>query len=151
MVRAGTPVYITGVGCMLPTGNSVLALWNCALAGRSAITRYHSPWRHCSWLSWYGRVAPADTAAAYRRLPARFRRFCSEPTLWGITAAEQALADAGLDPTDVAPHRRGLFTVESSHPPPGFHSHHEWTDKSGDEQERGPLYFSEGIRQPGGS
>ncbi|MFO1431943.1 MAG: beta-ketoacyl synthase N-terminal-like domain-containing protein [Candidatus Competibacteraceae bacterium] len=151
MVRTGTPVYITGVGCMLPTGDSVLALWNCALAGRSAITRYHSPWCRCSWLPWYGRVAAADTAVAYRRFPAGFRRLCSEPVLWGIAAAERAVVDAELDLNDIAPDRRGLFTAGSNCSAPGFHFHQEWTDNRGDEQERMALCFSEGIRQPAGS
>jgi 3-oxoacyl-(acyl-carrier-protein) synthase len=122
MAPPDTRIVVTGVGAILATGDSVGSLWRKALAGESGIGPYNSAWHRSSWLKHFGRIDENLTEQARKKIPPKLRRFCTEPTIWGMAAAEQALAQAGCDRESVAPERRALFTAEQCNRYPGAHS-----------------------------
>jgi len=119
-------IVVTGAGVLLPTGGSVESLWQSALSGTSGITPYVSEIHRSSWLKYYGRVDAAACEAARKTIPAKLKRLCSESTVWGVAAAEQALAQAGLGRDAEQPARRGLFAAEQCNLYPGVHPFKEW-------------------------
>lgn len=121
MTASNQRIFITGTGVMLPTGRTVDSLWQSAVTQTSGITPYRSEAHNVSWLKYYGRVDVAPQDAAYKTIPAKLRRFCGESTVWGIAAAKQALAEAGLTNTADQPERCGIFTAEQCHLYPGIH------------------------------
>jgi beta-ketoacyl-acyl-carrier-protein synthase II len=90
-------VVVTGLGVISPVGNDKATAWDALLNGRSGldiITKFDpEPYAH----RWAGEVRDFDASAwmdhkAIRR---------SEPAMWyGVAAAKQAVADAGLEITD---------------------------------------------------
>ena len=87
-------VVITGVGAVTPSGLTAPALWASVRAGRSGITRLPPEISGSGPVQVGGVVrgfsAPADLAASLTRhlLPMQ---------QWAIAAADEALADAGVD------------------------------------------------------
>jgi 3-oxoacyl-[acyl-carrier-protein] synthase II len=122
MAPRNARIVVTGVGAILATGDSAESLWSKALAGESGIGPYSSAWHRSSWLKYFGRIDESLTEQARKKIPPKLRRFCTEPTIWGMAAAEQALAQAGCDREPVAPERRALFTAEQCNRYPGAHS-----------------------------
>lgn len=125
-------IMVTGAGAVLPTGFSADALWASAMAGQSGIGPYQSALHKSSWLTYFGQIDAELTEAARKKIPPKLRRFCTEPTIWGVAAAEQALAQAG---PPVEPERRALFAAEQCNRYPGAHSFMGWLASCG--QERG--------------
>jgi len=112
-------IFVTGIGVILPGAYSVDSLWRNAMAGISGIAPYRSEVHDSSWLKYYGRVDRESFNGQGLVVPAKLKRLCSEPTLWGLTAADQALAQAKLDRCQVSPSRRGLFVAEQCTLHPG--------------------------------
>lgn len=127
-------IFVTGAGVLLPTGDSIDALWHSAVTGTSGITPYQSDTHSSSWLKHYGRVDKKTYDATRKTIPTKLRRLCSESTVWGIAAAEQALAQAGLGRYADMPERRGLFVADQCNLYPSLHSFGEWLALSSDNQ-----------------
>ncbi|KIP52872.1 beta-ketoacyl-[acyl-carrier-protein] synthase family protein [Leucobacter komagatae] len=95
----GRRVVITGLGAVTPSGIGVPELWNAVAMGRSAITRLEGPEFEGLAVRIGGQVRDFDVAA----LPApgierTLARRLSPVQHWAIAAADQALAQAGVDP-----------------------------------------------------
>jgi 3-oxoacyl-[acyl-carrier-protein] synthase II len=90
-------VVVTGLGVISPVGNDKDAAWSALVNGRSGldvITKFE-PDRYTP--KWAGEVKDFDATAWMD--PKAVRR--SEPAMWyGVAAAKQAVADAGLEITD---------------------------------------------------
>ena len=90
-------VVVTGLGVISPVGNDKDTAWASLVNGRSGldvITKF-DPDRYAH--KWAGEVKDFD-AVAWMDAKAVRR---SEPSMWyGVAAAKQAVADAGLEITD---------------------------------------------------
>lgn len=101
---AGRRVVVTGLGAITPSGLDVPALWDSVVAGRSAITTLDDPEFAALSVRIGGRVRGFDSAELVdsplaRRLSPERRGTNGSVLLWAIAAADQALSDAGVDPS----------------------------------------------------
>ena len=102
---------VTGIGVVAPNGLGVEAYWSATLAGRGGlrrITRF-DPTGYPVQVA--GEVG--DFVAA-QRLPGRLIPQTDHWTHLGLTAAELALADAGVDPATVPEYELAVVTASSS-------------------------------------
>lgn len=89
-------VVVTGLGAITPSGLDVGALWAAVSAGRSAIIAIDGAEFADLAVRIGGRIRGFDATGLVD--PPLARRL-SPSQLWAIAAADQALADAGIDPT----------------------------------------------------
>ena len=129
-------VVITGIGVVSPIGISRERFWTACLAGRSGARRLDSPWVRDTGLATQIGAPVDDFDAEQLGIPAKDARLLDRVCQFGIVAALEALADAGLrfeadperdgesriagiDPgrvaTIVGSGIGGLSTVEQSH------------------------------------
>ena len=105
-------VAITGLGLVTPAGNSVAENWSTLLAGRSrtsAITRFDAsgfPVRIA------GEVKNFDesTAVAERKL----LKFANRSHRFALAAAEEAMRDAGIRPSEETSQPAGSLSVRAT-------------------------------------
>ena len=99
-------VYITGLGCVTPLGNNIETLWNGLIEGRCGIAPIAAP---------HAETLPVHVAAEVKNFdPAEYGidkatiRRNDMYTLFALAAAQQAMADSGLQVgVDVDPMRMG--------------------------------------------
>jgi 3-oxoacyl-[acyl-carrier-protein] synthase II len=97
-------VVITGMGCVSPFGRGVTALTDGIEAGRSAV-RFMEGWdQYIGLRSLVG--APAELKDE-KLIPRQNRRSMGRMSLFAAQAAQDALADSGLDPTVATSGRMG--------------------------------------------
>jgi act minimal PKS chain-length factor (CLF/KS beta) len=108
---AKTQPVITGLGVVAPTGIGKQAHWQAVVAGKSGIgqiTRF-DPSRYP--------VKVAGEVPGYQakgRVPGRLIPQTDHWTHMGLTAAEDALADAGVDPAGLPEFEMAVVTASSS-------------------------------------
>ncbi len=98
-------VVVTGMGIVSPIGNSVAEVGESLRSGRSGIVAapvYAENGFRCQ-------VHGAPRIAIEDRIDKRNLRFMGEGAAWNFIAMEDAIADAGLDPSDVSNPRTGLI------------------------------------------
>ncbi|GAA4478008.1 beta-ketoacyl-[acyl-carrier-protein] synthase family protein [Microbacterium panaciterrae] len=95
MTGAERRVVVTGLGAITPSGLDVTTLWNAVVQGQSAITTLDDPPFDALPVRIGGRIRGFDAAGLVD--PPLIRRL-SPVQLWAIAAADQALAQAGVDP-----------------------------------------------------
>jgi len=89
-------VVITGVGVVSPFGNGVPALMKGIAEGRSAVQRMEG-WEQYNGLQ--SLVAAPVTMEDEKRIPRQKRRSMGRMSIFAAQAADEAIADAGLDLT----------------------------------------------------
>ncbi|MFF8817033.1 beta-ketoacyl-[acyl-carrier-protein] synthase family protein [Leucobacter sp. NPDC015123] len=87
-------VVITGLGAVTPSGIGVPELWNAVAQGRSAITRLEGPEFDDLAVRIGGQVRGFDVSTVLERSLAKR---LSPVQHWAIAAADEALAQAGVD------------------------------------------------------
>ncbi|MDH5678926.1 MAG: beta-ketoacyl-[acyl-carrier-protein] synthase family protein [Nitrospinota bacterium] len=97
-------VVITGVGAISPLGGGVEALMSGIADGKSAV-RYLESWKEYKGLRTY-MGAPARLENE-NKIPRQKRRSMGVMSIFAVQAAEEAVADAGLDLSKTSPHRVG--------------------------------------------
>lgn len=109
-------VVVTGMGAVTPVGNDAKTSWASLRAGRSGVARI---------ASFDATTFPVRIAAEVkgfdvtREVPdPRLRRHLSRAGGFGVAAAGEALADAGLDTAPYPAHRRGVSVGGSIGRPP---------------------------------
>ncbi|WP_396126586.1 ketosynthase chain-length factor [Amycolatopsis sp. FBCC-B4732] len=110
--HAGTgPVVVTGIGVTAPTGLGAGRHWSATRAGESAIRRItrFDPARYPARLA--GQVTGFDPAA---HLPGRLLPQTDLMTQLALVAADEALADAGVNPDELPSFSMGVVTASSS-------------------------------------
>ncbi|RIL06977.1 MAG: beta-ketoacyl-[acyl-carrier-protein] synthase II [Proteobacteria bacterium] len=101
---------VTGLGCVTPLGTDVAATWARALAGESGVGAL----RRFDATSLPSRIAAeCDPGAGPRGVPAKEARRLDRATLLALAAAEEAIADAGLDANAADPERVGVVVGTS--------------------------------------
>ncbi|MES2263788.1 MAG: beta-ketoacyl synthase N-terminal-like domain-containing protein [Pseudomonadota bacterium] len=108
-------IVITGTGCLLPGSSSPAQLWERLLRGDSALTPYRDEHIDSALIGHFGHLDDEQRGAAADAVPFKLRRFASSCSMWGIKAAADALACAGLDLASVPDDRRGLFTAQGDY------------------------------------
>lgn len=105
------PAVVTGLGIAAPTGIGVEEYWAATLAGRSAIGR---PTRFDT--SGYPAVLAAEVPGfvARDRVPSRLLSQTDRSTQLAMAAAQEALADAGIDPLQLPDYAAGVVTAASA-------------------------------------
>src|SRR5262245_40540661 len=99
-------VAITGIGMVTPVGNNVETSWANLLAGRSGI----GPIRQFDASGFPVHIGAEVHRAESDRLPCdpELLKLVSRSHRFALTAAEEALADAGVRPSARTRHRWGL-------------------------------------------
>lgn len=100
-------VVITGIGAVSCLGNSAAAVLASLRAGRSGI-RFRESYRQMGLRS---HVAGAVDLDAALHLDARSRRYMSEAAIYAWVAMREAMADAGLGPSDISHPRIGVIAA----------------------------------------
>ncbi|MFD3875964.1 ketosynthase chain-length factor [Streptomyces sp. NPDC058623] len=107
---AEAPV-VTGIGVAAPNGLGTAAWWAAVLRGESGIrpvTRFDAD-QYPAGLA--GEVPGFDPA---EHLPSRLLPQTAHVTRLALTAADEALADAGVDPARLADYEAGVITANSA-------------------------------------
>ena len=99
-------VVITGVGGVSPLGRDVAALVDGIEQGRSAV-RYMEGWDRYKGLQ--SLVAAPAELLDEKRIPRRKRRSMGRMSIFAVQAAEEVLADAGLDREELGGGRVGCI------------------------------------------
>ncbi|KAM9867153.1 3-oxoacyl-[acyl-carrier-protein] synthase 2 [Leucobacter aridicollis] len=94
----GRRVVITGLGAVTPSGIGVPELWNAVVHGRSAITQLEGPEFDDLAVRIGGQVRGFDVSTVLDRSLAKR---LSPVQHWAIAAADEALAQAGVDTATV--------------------------------------------------
>lgn len=106
-----TAPVVTGLGVVAPNGVNAESYWQAVLDGKSGIdliTRFDST-------RYPVRLAGEVTGfVPTEHLPSRLVRQTSAMSHFGLIAADQALADAGVDPADVPEYEMAVFTANAT-------------------------------------
>jgi len=100
-------VVVTGLGIVSPIGIGADAVTESLRSGRSGI-RFRPQYADMGLAS---QVAGAIGEELREQVPRRQRRFMGDASMWAYLAAEQAIADAGLEPAAVSHPRTGLIAA----------------------------------------
>ncbi len=104
-------VVVTGLGVAAPTGLGTEAYWSATLAGRRAIGRVtrFDPSSYPATLA--GEI---KEFRAEEHLPSRLLPQTDRMTRIALVSADQAFADAGIDPGELADYDAGVITASHS-------------------------------------
>jgi 3-oxoacyl-[acyl-carrier-protein] synthase II len=107
-------VVITGAGCVTPLGESVEEMWSGLMAGRNAI----GPIEKFDASTYPTTFAAEVKSFTPPKLPHRLGRWLDLKTQYAISAVNQALEQAALNPSVLASDRTGIsIGSEVSRPP----------------------------------
>ena len=98
-------VVVTGIGIVSAIGNNAQEVLASLREGRSGIVRAEK----YAELGFRCQVHGAPTLNAEQFVDRRAMRFHGGGTAWNHVAMDQAIADAGLDPTDISNPRTGII------------------------------------------
>jgi len=101
-------VAVTGLGGVMPVGNDVETIWASLLAGKSGIGRITTFDTETYKVKIAGLVKDFDLGNYLPDGHEEFARNLSRAGEYGVAAAVQAIADAGLESAPYEPHERGL-------------------------------------------
>lgn len=112
-------IAIAGRGAILATGEGPAALWQAAIEGREGCVPLRVPHLSPGRIAASAQVPEALDRACLAAVPLKLRRYCSPAVAWGVAAARQALAEAGLAADDRAL-RWGLYTAQAGYTHPSM-------------------------------
>lgn len=108
-------IVVTGVGCVVPGAIGLDNFWTRLMAGNSAVTPYDDAYLSSDAVGYFGHVSAEHAALAAEAVPFKLRRYATPCAQWGIKAAADAMAQAGLDLSQIPEDRRGLFTAQGDY------------------------------------
>ncbi|MEW5755619.1 MAG: beta-ketoacyl synthase N-terminal-like domain-containing protein [Pseudomonadota bacterium] len=117
-------IALCGAGCVLATGIGVDALWGAACAGRSGIRPLQSKHFRSTRIAAFGHVSADDHARCLESVPRHLQRYCTPSVIWGVSAVQQSLHEAGLDPSGSGL-RFGLYTSQGGYTHPSLDAYAE--------------------------
>lgn len=98
-------VVITGMGVVSPLGNNLTEALNSLQQGKSGIS-LNETYKEMGFRSHVSGSITLDTSELIDR---KQRRFMGDAAAWAYIAMQEAIADAGLDETDVSNERTGII------------------------------------------
>nr|ABW82986.1 beta-ketoacyl synthase [uncultured bacterium pEAF66] len=119
---ADNTIVITGTGCLLPGSSTPAQFWDRLVQGESGLTPYSDERIGSRLIGHFGHLSAEQRAAAAEAVPFKLRRFASSCSMWGVKAATDALAHAGLDLKTIPDDRCGLFTAQGDYLHPSVQS-----------------------------
>ena len=128
-------VVITGIGIVSPIGNSVAEVEASLRAGRSGIT-FQQDYADHGFRSQVAGVPDIDLA---EHIDKRQLRFMGPTASYAYLAMEQAIADAGLEESDVSNERTGLVAGSGGPSTSNFFSAHQTVIEKGAPKRMGPF------------
>ena len=128
-------VVVTGLGIVSSIGNSAEAVVDSLKAGRSGITEAPEYKEHGFRSQVHG-VPDIDPAA---HIDKRHMRFMGPGAAYAYLSLEQAIADAGLDPSDVSNERTGLVAGSGGPSTSNFFVAHNIVQEKGSPKRMGPY------------
>ena len=128
-------VVITGIGIVSPIGNSVAEVEASLRAGRSGIT-FQQDYADHGFRSQVAGVPDIDLA---EHIDKRQLRFMGPTASYAYLAMEQAIADAGLEESDVSNERTGLVAGSGGPSTSNFFSAHQTVIDKGAPKRMGPF------------
>lgn len=128
-------VVITGIGIVCPIGNSVAEVEASLRAGRSGIT-FQQDYADHGFRSQVAGVPDIDLA---EHIDKRQLRFMGPTASYAYLAMEQAIADAGLEESDVSNERTGLVAGSGGPSTSNFFSAHQTVIEKGAPKRMGPF------------
>lgn len=120
--RPENTIVITGTGCLLPGSSTAAQFWERLVQGDSALTPYSDERINSKLIGHFGHLSAEQRSAALEAVPFKLRRFASACSAWGVKAATDALASAGLDLKSMPDDRCGLFTAQGDYLHPSVQS-----------------------------
>lgn len=117
-------IAITGAGCVLPSGRGVDELWSAACEGRTGIVPLQSKHFHGERIAAFGHVADEVQQSCRQDVPRNLQRYCTPSVILGVSAARQALQEAGLDPRE-GRLRFGLYCCQGGYTHPSLDAYVE--------------------------
>ncbi|MEO0943498.1 MAG: beta-ketoacyl-ACP synthase I [Pseudomonadota bacterium] len=128
-------VVITGLGIVSPIGNSVAEVEASLRAGRSGIT-FQQDYADHGFRSQVAGVPDIDLA---EHIDKRQLRFMGPTASYAYLAMEQAIADAGLEESDISNERTGLVAGSGGPSTSNFFSAHNTVIEKGAPKRMGPF------------
>lgn len=128
-------VVITGLGIVSPIGNNAAEVTESLRAGRSGIV--FSP--EYAERGFRSQVEGRPTIDIAAHVDKRDLRFMGEGAAWNFIAMQQAIADSGLEPSDVSNPRTGLVMGSGGPSTSNFFNAHQIVVEKGAPKRMGPF------------
>jgi len=128
-------VVITGLGIVSPIGNNADEVTESLRAGRSGIV--FSP--EYAERGFRSQVEGRPTIDIAAHVDKRDLRFMGEGAAWNFIAMQQAVADSGLEPSDVSNPRTGLVMGSGGPSTSNFFNAHQIVIEKGAPKRMGPF------------
>ncbi len=134
-------VVITGMGIISPIGNSVAEVTDSLRAGRSGI-RFEENYAGHGFRS---QVAGIPQIVLEDNIQKRQLRFMGPTAAYAYLAMEQAIADSGLEDSDVSNERSGLIAGSGGPSTSNFFIAHNIVKEKGSPKRMGPFMVTRGM------
>ncbi|WP_413874259.1 beta-ketoacyl-ACP synthase I [Albidovulum sp.] len=128
-------VVITGIGIISPIGNSAAEVETSLRAGRSGIVFAPEYAEH----GFRSQVHGMPQIVLEDHIDKRNLRFMGPGAAYNFLAMEQAIADSGLDPSDVSNERTGLVVGSGGPSTSNFFQAHQTVIEKGSPKRMGPF------------
>ncbi|MDA3888145.1 MAG: beta-ketoacyl-ACP synthase I [Allgaiera sp.] len=128
-------VVVTGLGIVSPIGNNAAEVEASLRAGRSGIVFAEDYAEH----GFRSQVKGQPQIVLSDHIDKRNMRFMGDGAAYNFLAMEQAIADAGLEPTDVSNERSGLIMGSGGPSTSNFFRAHQIVIEKGSPKRMGPF------------
>jgi 3-oxoacyl-[acyl-carrier-protein] synthase-1 len=128
-------VVVTGLGIVSPIGNNAAEVEASLRAGRSGIVFAEDYAEH----GFRSQVKGQPQIVLADHIDKRNMRFMGDGAAYNFLAMEQAIADAGLEPTDVSNERSGLIMGSGGPSTSNFFRAHQIVIEKGSPKRMGPF------------
>ncbi len=128
-------VVITGIGIVCPIGNNATEVEASLRAGKSGIT-FQQDYADHGFRSQVAGIPDIDLA---EHIDKRQLRFMGPTASYAFLAMEQAIADAGLEESDISNERTGLVAGSGGPSTSNFFSAHQTVIEKGAPKRMGPF------------
>ena len=106
-------VVVTGLGAVTPCGTNVKDFWNSMLNGKSGITTFENISTEGHTVTIAGEIKNKDFNPE-ELLGAKDARRMDRFTQFAMVAADEAIADSGIDDADIDPYRIGVIVSSAA-------------------------------------
>ncbi len=134
-------VVVTGLGIVSSIGNSAAEVTAALKAGKSGIARDEQMAEH----GFRSQISGAPQIDIAEHIEKRTLRFMGPGAAFAHIAMQQAIADAGLEETDISNHRTGLVAGSGGPSTSNLFAAHQTVLTTGSPKRIGPLMVPRGM------